>query len=231
MDTIRILLVGTDEHIRELFSRQLDATEHMTFHVESVDARDLDVSGAAPRLPFDVFVLSEQLPAVSVMRIARTVRAQGATLPILLLTKESEARVPSRMQHAGVDDMLNLAEINSPVFLWTFMSIIRQAEFRKKAEEFDGVRQRLQTLDQSLSAITHEINNPLSVIRLAIYNLQRPGIAEEKKALFLQLLMENVIRVDDQMKKLHEVRSQLGENTTAITRMLTAKLSEESLAS
>ena len=149
-------------------------------------------------------------------------------MPILMLTKQSEARVPRNLRKAGVDDMLNIAEIDTPLFSWTFMSILKQAEIQKKAEEFDVIKNRLQTVNRSLAFITHEINNPLGVIRLALYHLENPNLAKKKKKTFFKLLADNVKKVDAQMEKLQEVRTQLGEDASILTKILLTRTIQES---
>lgn len=132
--------------------------------------------------------------------------------PILLLTRQSEARVPLKYKKIGIDDMLNIAEIQTPLFLWTFQSTMTQIADRNKAKEFDIVKDRLRRASKSLAFVTHEINNPLSVIRLALYHLESGKLPQNKKKVFFKLLVDNIEKVDTQMKELYTIRRQLSSD-------------------
>jgi signal transduction histidine kinase len=158
----------------------------------------------------DAIVFGEKLPASTVVQFSRSVRERGARAPILVLTKQSEAGVPRTYQKAGVDDMFNVAEMKTPLFSWTFMSTLRNAETKKKAKEFDTLQDRLKSANQSLAFITHEINNPISVIRLALYHLQIDDASKGRREALFQMLSENVDKVNKQLDQLRSVRRLLG---------------------
>jgi signal transduction histidine kinase len=169
-----------------------------------------------------VILFGENTPQANIIQLTKLFRLHGYTIPILMLTKQSEARVPRSLKKLGVDDMLNVAEIGTPLFSWTFMSTLKHAELRKKAEEFDVIRGRLQSADESLANITHEINNPLGVIKLALYHLENPNLESHKKEIFFKLLVANIEKVDIQMKELREVRRRLGDDTTTLAKIFSA---------
>src|SRR3990172_2150343 len=104
-------------------------------------------NGRGPKDPLevsaDVILLGESISRKKVIEHSGRFRARGFTCPILLLTKESEARLAPAYQEAGVDDLLNIAEIGTPLFSWTFTSTLRQISERRKASHYDHLNNRL----------------------------------------------------------------------------------------
>jgi signal transduction histidine kinase len=229
MDTVSVLLLDTTDIMKLLLEKQLSCAKAFKINVTLAETKYAVETLQENYERWDVILFGENTTPTVVRHFTKLIRARDVKTPILLLTRLSEARVSRNLQKIGVDDMLNIAEINSPVFSWTFMSTLRQAEVRKKAEEFDVIRNRLQQVNSSLAFITHEINNPLSVIRLALYQLTNRELSKPKKELFFKLLVENVGRVDAQLKDLYEVRRQLGEDTSILAKVLSAKATKDTL--
>ena len=229
METIQVLLIDSKDAIKSLLEKQLERTHSIKFCVSLMNSkigeRELDNTSQM----WDVVLFGENTPLSTVAQLAKLFRLRRHAIPILMLTRQSEARLPRNLQKAGVDDILNIAEIDTPLFSWTFMSTLKQAEVRKKAEEFDVIRNRLHSVNESLGNITHEINNPLGIIKLALFHLENPNISDEKKATYFKLLLKNIEKVDEQMDELREVRRRLGEDTSMLAKILSAKTLAETV--
>lgn len=214
METLQLLLVDTTEllknHLEET-SRQ--GTESSQFLVRRLGPKSeiTDFMSA----PCDAIVFGERLGVATVAQCARSIRSAGIKAPLFALTRISEAGVPRNLQKAGIDEMLNVAELSSPLFSWTFTSLVRQVRDRKKAAEFDQLNGRLEQVGQSLSFITHELTSPLSVIRLVLYHLEAPGLTPQKRETLLKMLSSNVDRVDAQIEELRVVRRRLANGAPA----------------
>ena len=159
----------------------------------------------------------------TVIDLTKLVRLRQSELPIFKLTLESEAKLPHKLDQAGVDDMMNIAEIATPLFTWTFQSMLEHADVHKKAKEYDILRHRLEHVSESIGNVIHEINTPLSVIRLTLYHLEKPDLPPEKRESFTKLLAENLQKVDDSMGTLRSIRRQLGEDTSFLAKILSLK--------
>jgi signal transduction histidine kinase len=228
METIRILLVDSKSSARLLLEKQLLHTHSIKFTISLVGINGAGHLLAGGSDAWDVVLFGEGIPSSGLAHLARLFRSRGFGMPILMLTRESEARVPRALHKAGIDDMLNIADIDTPLFFWTFVSTLKQAQIQRKAEEFDAIKERLQGVHHSLAFITHEINNPLGVIRLALYHLKNPKLAKNKEKAFVKILADNVKKVDAQVAELQEVRRKLGEDTSVLTKMLIPNSVQES---
>ena len=78
------------------------------------------------------------------------------------------------------------------------------------------VQSRLKDANEILAMIAHEINNPLIVIRLALFHLENPEMTKSRRIALFRMLSENVDRVDTQVEQLRHVRRILGDGSAAL---------------
>lgn len=64
----------------------------------------------------------------------------------------------------------------------------------------------LENLKTQLREIAHEINNPLGVLRMTAYFLDRGDVSAEKLAEYAGLINESLDRIEHGMKRLNELR-------------------------
>jgi len=65
---------------------------------------------------------------------------------------------------------------------------------------------RLQQFKSSLKEITHELNNPLGVIRMAAYFLEHNEADQEKKIQYFKIINESLDKAEVVVKKLRALR-------------------------
>lgn len=229
MKSIRVLLVDTTNAHKELLDRRLANPDSARFIVSFAEVKTASALFLDNPDQFDIVIFGDKVSPNIVAQTTRAIRARNLILPIFVLTRQSEARMPKNFKGAGVDDMVNVAEIDSPLFSWTFMSVVEQAVLKKKAREYDGMYRRLRTISDSLGALIHEINNPLSVIRLAMYHLENPELSRAKRETFFKLLMDNLEKVDSRMKELHVIRRQMGGESVPHAKILSIRPTPEVL--
>jgi signal transduction histidine kinase len=213
MQALRVLLVDTTGSTKKLFDNKRMNGDSLRLNVRlaGIELQPEELENLHETV--DVVLFGEKVPPATVLNMTKKFRLIGLSSPILMLTRQSEARVPQKYKKVGVDDMLNIAEIQTPLFLWTFQSTMTQIADRNKAKEFDIVKDRLRRASKSLAFVTHEINNPLSVIRLALYHLESGKLPQNKKKVFFKLLVDNIEKVDAQMKELYSIRRQLSSDS------------------
>ena len=215
METIRILLIDSCDTFKTVIEASSMMADSPNFEVTIIEPRKDPAAVGTVGEDVGAIVFGEKVSSSTVVQYSRTLRSRGMQAPILVLTRQSEAGVPRNYQRAGVDDMLNAADINTPLFSWTFTSTLRQAAIKKKAKEFDALKGRLTSANQSLAFITHEINNPLSVIRLALYHLEAPDLTGARRAVLLRMVADNIEKMNAQLDQLRTVRRFLRDGSPA----------------
>ncbi len=223
MKTVRVLLVDTRETVKQLLEQRLLNANSLKFVVTLTGVKEAKKTIRLMKNSFDVILFGEKISVSASVELAKLARLRMSNIPIFKLTIESEAKLQPKLDQAGVDDMLNVAEITTPLFAWTFESVIEHAEVRKKAKEYDVLRHRLEHVSETIGNVIHEINTPLSVIRLTLYHLEKPDLLKDKRETFIKLLAENLQKIDDSMGTLRSIRRQLGEDTTILAKILAMK--------
>lgn len=64
----------------------------------------------------------------------------------------------------------------------------------------------LETIRANLREIAHEINNPLGVLRMTAYFLDRGDVSAEKLAEYAGLINQSLDRIESGMKRLNDLR-------------------------
>jgi len=229
MKPVRVLLIDKNSRQKKLLeNRNLD-TDSIKFVVTLSGTRNAEVCFKNSAEQLDIILLGKTLSQSAVVQLTKNLRSINAVIPIFVLTS-GVSQLPRNFRHAGVDDFINVEEISTPLFFWTFISTVEHSIVRKKAKEYDVLQDRLKRVCEMLAAVMHDINNPLSVIRLALYHLANPDLPKSKRETFLKFLVENVDRVDSHMKDLRTIRRQLGEETSTRAKILSMKPSARTAA-
>ncbi len=95
----RVLLVEDDETVAEVIVGLLQAQGHQVQHV----AHALDALVAASASDFDLFLLDLDLPSMSGLDLARQLRQQGLTAPLVAVTARADSEVEPQALAAGFD--------------------------------------------------------------------------------------------------------------------------------
>ncbi len=206
MDPIKILLIDKTASTKNALEKSPVGRTSAPLDVTLLPSRNGHGAGDPLEVTTDVILLGESMSRKKIIEHSAKFRARGFACPILLLTKQSEARLAPVFQQAGVDDLLNIAEIGTPLFSWTFTSTLRQVNERRKASEYDYLRDRLSAIKRSLSTLMHDLNNPLSVIRLAVYHLENTKPTKSRRDLYHSLMIENVEKIEEKLKELYHIR-------------------------
>jgi signal transduction histidine kinase len=212
-DPVHILLIDPKREIEQLLHTHLigeQTSPHQLTHLPPKTAKE--EFERAIRVA-DVLIFGDRTTARSVVRLSAGVRKLGLTLPVFVVSRESEGGVSPHYKKAGVDEVININELHTPLISWTLTSTMKHAEVRRKAKEFDDIQNEIMTISESLAFITHEINNPLSVMKLALYHLQSYQTDEERRATLMKIIGDNIDKVQEQMSELRSLRSRLGEKS------------------
>ncbi len=213
---MRILLVDPADEVRNALQAGLASTAKgahtvAQFRPRTAKKKLIEVASAS-----DILIFGLRATEHTVVHIASLLRHEGMSLPVFAVTREFEMGVPTNYKKAGVDEMLNFAELRTPLISWTFESALKQSEVRKKATEFDHISCRLSGMLKNLAFITHEVTNSLSVMRLAMYHLQNYEGTVRRREMLSKLIGDNIDRIQSHIEDLRKVRHDLefGKNGT-----------------
>jgi signal transduction histidine kinase len=206
MEPLKVLLIDNSETTKVALDRAPSGRSSPELDVTLIPARNGNGHSGNSLARADVVLLGEKLSRKKVVEWTGKLRSMGYGCPILLLTRQSEARLPLALQEAGIDDVLNIADISTPLFSWTLTSTLQAIVERRKASEYDYLRDRLNSIKHSLTTLMHELNTPLSVIRLAAYHLENSNPTRAKRDLYHSMMVENIERIETKLKDLYHIR-------------------------
>jgi len=73
-------------------------------------------------------------------------------------------------------------------------------------EDQETLHQHVVKLKSGIRELTHEINNPLGVIRMAAYFLEHAEVDAEKQDHYLDVINQSLDKVDEMLKRLKNLR-------------------------
>jgi signal transduction histidine kinase len=206
MEPLKVLLIDNSDTTKEALDRAPLARSSRELDVTLVPARNGNGHSGKALATADVVLIGEKLSRKKVVEWTGKLRSMGYGCPILLLTRQSEARLTAAYHDAGIDDLLNIADISTPLFSWTLTSTLQAVVERRKASEYDYLQDRLNSIKRSLTTLMYELNTPLSVIRLAVYHLENSSPTRAKRDLYHGMMVENIERIETRLKDLYHIR-------------------------
>lgn len=223
INLVHVLLVENTSLLKPRLEKSLSAIKSARFKIEAVDARFAGVNFYFAKRPTDVVLFSNKLSPHVVANLARAYRAQGHAGHLIMLTQQSEARVPLKLKNAGIEDILNVVEIETPVFGWTFISAVLAMGMKKKAEGYEDIQQRLQLVNNALDHLTKSMSEPLESLHKVSEELGKNGRTKIRPGVLRRHLAENVASMDRFMKELLDIGARLGKETRVMQKVLSVK--------
>lgn len=223
MHSISILIIEPTEMKLEILEKQFNKALQSKIIISITNKSSLKefIKNRVPS--FDMVMIGELIDVSDTIQIAKTIRENGFYMPLILLTQLQDRNLSQSQKNAGIDDCLNVYEFESETFAWTLSSLLQKSALLQKAEEFDTIRKKIVALNSALKIITHEINNPLGVLRLALYQLDNKIKDDEALYKYSKMISENVDKIEIQIQELRKIRDELQIEQTILRKILSLK--------
>lgn len=223
MDSVYILLVEPTKLEPVVLEEQLKLALKGKVILQRINETKIESFLETKSPIFDLVFIGEKVATNNVIHVANLLRGKNFRMPLILLTSQSEAILSQSQKSTGIDHVLNIAEVSLPTFSWTFSSLLKESEVQKKAEEFDSIRVKIMSINSVLAHITHEINNPLGVIRLALFQLQSKSKPDESTAKYFKMITDNVNKLEEQIQALRSAREEMRTEHNMLKKILSLK--------
>lgn len=162
-DVIRVLLIEDDEDDYFLTSDYLSQCEspafQLTWVTNSSDALDI-----LQRKSFDLCLLDYILGAENAIDVLGVLKSNQITLPVVILTGQTDNAVDEMVMRAGAADYLQKSELESPRFMRTIRYAMVRREIENERVERQKVEQKNKAKDKFLAHLGHELRTPLTSI-------------------------------------------------------------------
>ena len=162
-DVIRVLLIEDDEDDYFLTSDDLQGCEEPKFQLTWV-TNSADAIDALQRRNFDLCLLDYLLGAENAVDVLDVLKSNQFSLPVIILTGQSDAQVDELVMRAGAADYLQKSEIETPRFMRTIRYAMVRREIENERLERHKVEQKNKAKDKFLAHLGHELRTPLTSI-------------------------------------------------------------------
>src|SRR5205809_238097 len=116
MKIFRVLFVDSTDAPKQFFPKRFQDPESIKFSVTRALASEAETIYRDSVSQIDLIVIGEAHRSSSVTKLTRMFRSYNLAVPIFVLTNSGRTPVPAPYRKAGVDDMINAAEMNTPLF-------------------------------------------------------------------------------------------------------------------
>ncbi len=223
METISILIIEPTELAFETLSNQFKKALKNNIILDKVNYQTIQ-DFIKDKIPiYDLVLIGELIEPKETIKISGLLRQSGFYMPLILLTQVQDTKLTIQQIEAGIDDCLNVYEFESETFAWSLTSLIQKSEIKQKAEEFETIRAKILSLYTALAKITHEINNPLGVMRLAIFQIKNKSNNDESLNKYIQMISDNIDKIESQISDLRKVREEMQVEQTILRKILSLK--------
>ncbi len=162
-DIIRVLLIEDDEDDYFLTADYLSQCENPRFQISWVTNGE-DALAALQKKPFDICLLDFILGPENAMDVLENLKTNGISVPVVILTGQSDAQVDEMVMRAGAADYLTKSEIETPRFMRTMRYAMVRSEIENERIERHKVEQQNKAKDKFLAHLGHELRTPLTSI-------------------------------------------------------------------
>jgi DNA-binding response OmpR family regulator len=163
-----------------------DRLEREGYSVVAVDNGNTAIATAL-RAPFDVLVLDVMLPGRNGFEVCRELRAQGLTVPILMLTARGEVRDRVAGLKTGADDYLT-KPFETAELLARLEALLRRSKGTPATSaiyQFAGVQVNTRRREVTRDGIAVTLS--AKEYQLLCYLLERPGLVVSRDELLEQV--------------------------------------------
>ncbi|MGH7204398.1 MAG: response regulator, partial [Candidatus Levyibacteriota bacterium] len=125
----------------------------------------------------DLYLVDYQLGERNGIELIKEARANGHTLPIILLTGLSNSEIDIQALQAGADDYLTKGQIVGDLLDRTIRYAIERKKFEKEREKFmrEQIASKLldKRKDEFMGIVSHELKTPVTSLKVFAQVLQK----------------------------------------------------------
>ncbi len=149
------------------------------------------------------------------LETTRAIREKGVRIPIVFLTNAIDFKIAIEAMKLDVEDYLLKEEAITSILPSIILNVVERVRLREKLAEAEmnkvAQRERIDGIKSLIVTISHELNNPLAALKLAINVLQRKQIPPDIMS-YLAIMKENTERIEGVVAKLRDLK---GDKVTA----------------
>jgi len=212
---LNIMMIEDDPDIPKLTKLYLKPYKDAEFNLVWVETGEDALKFLADSQNLDVILVDFQLPGMNGLETTRQIREKGIRIPIVFLTNAIDFKLAIEAMKLDVEDYLLKEEAITSILPSLILNVVERVKLREKLAEAEmnkvAQRERIEGIRSLIVTISHEMNNPLAALKLAINVLERKQIPPDI-ASYLAIMKENIERIEGVVAKLRDLK---GDKVTA----------------
>lgn len=201
---IRVLLVEDKTEFAKLVTLFLERAGQENYDVEWCNNGQDAIKIAESGKKIDVILMDYFLPGLNGLEITRLLRKKNINTPIIFLTVNNDVNLAIEVMKLGVDDYLIKEEVSTPILPKTISATVEKRKLKEEVAELEIRKKRIEAMQEIIVGISKDVTEPLESMR-AIINQLSKGEKTEKVSKYLEIIQENVARIELKMEKLRNL--------------------------
>jgi CheY-like chemotaxis protein len=203
---IKILLLEKDEATAGSICENLEKFDKAVFTVTWVQSAEEAVRKIDEQPDFDIIVTDYFLGGINGLEFTRTIlKEKKIDIPVVFLTSNKDMYLVIEIMKLGVKDYMFKESITTPAFPQTLLSQATKTRLKKEVNELEVKRRRLDAIQEIVLQISEQISEPLESMKTVVGELIDDS-RSEKTQKYLQIIKENVDRMEMKMEKLKNLK-------------------------
>jgi CheY-like chemotaxis protein len=212
---LNIMMIEDDPGIPKLAKLYLKPYKDAQFNLVWVETGEDALKFLADSQNLDVILVDFQLPGINGLETTRLIREKGIRIPVVFLTNAIDFKLAIEAMKLDVEDYLLKEEAVTTILPSLILNVVERVKLREKLAEAEmnkvAQRERIDGIKSLIVTISHELNNPLAALKLAINVLQRKQVPPDIMS-YLSIMKENTERIEGVVAKLRDLK---GDKVTA----------------
>lgn len=212
---LNIMLIEDDPDIPKLARLYLKPYKDAEFNLVWVESGEDAMKFLLDSQNLDIILVDYQLPGINGLETTRQIREKGIRVPIVFLTNAIDFKLAIEAMKLDVEDYLLKEEAITSILPRIILSVVERVKLREKLAEAEmhkmAQRERIDGIQSLVVTMSHELNNPLAALKLAINVLQRKEQSPDILS-YITIIKENTDRIESVVAKLKDLK---GEKVTA----------------
>ncbi|MGO9480571.1 MAG: response regulator [Candidatus Kryptoniota bacterium] len=208
---LNIMIIEDDPDIPKLARLYLKPYKDAEFNLVWAESGEDAMKFLSDSQNLDIILVDYQLPGINGLEATRQIREKGIRVPIVFLTNTIDFKLAVEAMKLDVEDYLLKEEAITSILPSIILNVVERVRLREKLAEAEmnkvAQRERVDGIKNLIVTISHELNNPLAALKLAINVLQRKQIPQDAVS-YLAIMKENTDRIEGVVAKLRDLKSE-----------------------
>ncbi len=204
-ETVGVLFVDDDTEIGKFVEVTLRKVAGFQFRMISKELGEDALKEVESNKTIDLVIMDYFLPDLNGIEVSRRIIEKHPRLPIIFLTANRDMKVAIEAIRLGVADYLLKEELNSTLFTQAVLGALQRQRLLREYSQLEVKKKRLEALQEMVVTITGQVEQPLTEMRSILEKFDE-GELEEKGVRYLQLMKENLGRIEQKIEKLRNLK-------------------------